>query len=125
MINAASRPGGTLDELANLAAQVSFAPAAIVALDEHVGWIPVGQTGCSPEFIQAVLPIISQAAVSIHDWIEIRDAPGQLPEGWRGFPAFQCGYPRAVSLASSRCWTDLQGDSMPVNGPGFRPSPVR
>jgi len=83
MINAASRPGGTLDELANLAAQVSFAPAAIVALDEHVGWIPVGQTGCSPEFIQAVLPIISQAAVSIHDWIEIRDAPGQLPEGWR------------------------------------------
>ena len=83
MNNAAPRPGGTLDELANLAAQVSFAPAAIVALEEQHGWMPAGQTGCTVEFIEAVLPVISRAAVSIHDWIEIRDAPGQLPEGWR------------------------------------------
>jgi PAS domain S-box-containing protein len=83
MMNAAPRPGGTLDELANLAAQVSFAPAAIVVLEECPDWVPAGHTGCSPEFIDAVLPVISRAAVSIHDWIELRDAQTQLPDGWR------------------------------------------
>ena len=83
MMNAAPRPGGTLDELANLAAQVSVAPAAIVVLEERLSWIPAGQTGCSPEFIEAVLPVISRVAVSIHDWIELRDAQTQLPDGWR------------------------------------------
>ena len=83
MMNAAPRPGGTLDELANLAAQVSVAPAAIVVLEERLSWIPAGQTGCSPEFIETVLPVISRVAVSIHDWIELRDAQTQLPDGWR------------------------------------------
>ena len=83
MMNAALRPGGTLDELANLAAQVSVAPAAIIVLEERLGWIPAGHTGCSPEFIGAVLPVISRVAVSVHDWIELRDAQAQLPDGWR------------------------------------------
>lgn len=82
-MNAALRPGGTLDELANLAAQVSVAPAAIIVLEERLGWIPAGHTGCSPEFIGAVLPVISRVAVSVHDWIELRDAQAQLPDGWR------------------------------------------
>ena len=83
MMNAAPRPGGTLDELANLAAQVSFAPAAIVVLEACPDWVPAGHTGCSPEFINAVLPVISRVAVSIHDWIELRDAQTELPDGWR------------------------------------------
>ena len=83
MMNAAPRPGGTLDELANLAAQVSVAPAALVVLEEGLSWIPAGHTGCSPEFIEAILPVISRIAVNIHDWIELRDAQTQLPEGWR------------------------------------------
>ena len=83
MMNAAPGPGGTLDELANLAAQVSFAPAALVVLEERLSWIPAGHTGCSPEFIEAILPVISRIAVNIHDWIELRDAQTQLPDGWR------------------------------------------
>lgn len=67
MMNAAPRPGGTLDELANLAAQVSVAPAALVVLEEGLSWIPAGHTGCSPEFIEAILPVISRIAVNIHE----------------------------------------------------------
>ena len=83
MIHAAPRPGGTLDELANLAAQVSFAPAAIIALDTPSGWTPAGQAGCTQDFLEAVVPVLTRAAVGIHDWMELRDAPTHLPEGWR------------------------------------------
>ena len=39
MNHSALRPGGPLDELANLAAQVSFAPAAVVLVGEASGWV--------------------------------------------------------------------------------------
>ena len=83
MINAALRPGGTLDELANLAAQVSFAPAAVVLVEEPSGWVPAGQSGCSPEILSAVLPVVSGLAPTIQDWVELRDGQARLPEGWR------------------------------------------
>ena len=83
MENAAIRPGGPLDELANLAAQVGFVPAALVLVGGATGWVPAGQTGCSAEFIEALLPILSGLTPAIQDWVELRDAPTRLPEGWR------------------------------------------
>ena len=83
MNHSALRPGGPLDELANLAAQVSFAPAAVVLVGEASGWVLAGQAGCSPEFLSSILPVVSGLAPVVHDWLELRDSQTRLPEGWR------------------------------------------
>jgi len=83
MNNTALRPGGPLDDLANLAAQVGFAPAALVLVADAGGWTPAGLAGCPPEFVEAVLPVVAGLAAGIHDWTELRDSQAPLPEGWR------------------------------------------
>ncbi|MFM8878975.1 MAG: PAS domain-containing protein, partial [Verrucomicrobiota bacterium] len=98
MINAALRPGGTLDELANLAAQVSFAPAAVVLVEAPSGWVTAGQAGCTEELLATVLPIVSGLAPSIQDWMELRDGQVRLPEGWRWLSCLPARLP-SVQLA--------------------------
>jgi PAS domain S-box-containing protein len=77
------RPGGAFDDLANLAAQVSFSPAAIIAIGPDCDLKAAGHTGCTPEFLDAVLPAVAGIASGIQDWTELRDAHGKLPAGWR------------------------------------------
>jgi PAS domain S-box-containing protein len=75
-------PGGAFDDLANLAAQVSFAPAALIVLGAPDSLNPAGNTGCDPAFFAALHSLLPPLAGGIDEWGEIREA-GRLPPGWR------------------------------------------
>jgi PAS domain S-box-containing protein len=74
--------GGAFDDLANLAAQVSFSPAALVVLGSPDSLRPAGNAGCEPAFVEDLIPRLSPLAGGIEEWGEVRES-GRLPEGWR------------------------------------------
>jgi len=75
-------PGGAFDDLANLAAQVSFTPAAFIALGPPRRLHPSGHAGCERILFQSVGEAVSELAAGTEDWRENRD-PGRLPGEWR------------------------------------------
>jgi hypothetical protein len=75
-------PGGAFDDLANLAAQVSFTPAAFIALGPPRQLHASGHAGCERILFQSVGEAVSELAAGTEDWRENRD-PGRLPVEWR------------------------------------------